>query len=102
MAEFPYTLGFDPGSFDSKKVSGVDLDGPAHAAGLREGVALVHWSFAHGDKQREVVLQVRGEDDKLSDVRYLPVSRKAVEAHVWRPRANAAKEPTCHRWRALL
>ncbi len=102
VAEFPYTLGFDPGSFDSKKVSGVDLDGPAHAAGLREGVALVHWSFAHGDKQREVVLQVRGEDDKLSDVRYLPVSRKAVEAHVWRPRANAAKEPTCHRWRALL
>jgi hypothetical protein len=93
-----WALGFDRASFQSGKAQGVDPEGPAYAAGLRDGMSLPYYSVRYGDVSREVQLQVRDGDGPLRDLRYLPLAIKAVSRPVWRVRPGAMDVHACQRW----
>ena len=98
-----WQLGFDRASFDSRVLQGVDPAGPAHAAGLRDGMRLEGYSVHGGDTGRDAVLQVRdaarpGTAGALREVRYRPVSGTPQRLPRWRARPDAAVEAACQAW----
>jgi predicted metalloprotease with PDZ domain len=100
-----WALGFDPASFTTRMLQGVDPQGPAHAAGLRDGMALAGWSVWGGDVTREVQLQLReagapGEPDRVRDVSYRPVGRETLRLPRWQVRPGAEADAGCQAWRS--
>ncbi len=97
-AEVPrWVLGFDPGSFSKHTATGVQADGPAQQAGLREGMVLKGWSVYGGDVSKEVVLKIKTEDgDK--ELRYLPVDGKSDRLPSLTVRPGAASDAACQAW----
>ena len=95
-----WTLGFDPASFKSRVASGVDPDGPAHAAGLREGMALRGWSVHGGDVTREVELSV-GDDAAPRRLRYRPIDGRTVSLPTAVVRPGASGHAACQAWQRV-
>lgn len=96
-----FSLGFDRGSIALGVAQGVDPEGPAYAAGLRNGMRFRHSSLTAGNPKSEVYLAVTAADGTPREIRYLPVSIKALERPSWRPLANAARDVACQRWMRL-
>jgi predicted metalloprotease with PDZ domain len=93
----PWTLGFAYQSFEAGRAIGVEPDGPAAAAGLREGMALAGWSLPGRDGTGEVELVVvRGGG--TSRITYRPEGRGLIEQPRYRARADAASDPACKAW----
>lgn len=96
-----FALGFDRASFADRVVRGVDPSGPAHVAGLRDGMKLVSWSVHGRDATRDVELTVEPAEGGRRDLRYRPVSgserlptlavRKAASG-------RTEDEAACRRW----
>lgn len=98
-----WQLGFDRASFQSRVLQGVDPEGPAHAAGLRDGMALAGFSVHGGDVRRDVQLQIRepgvdGAPGKVREVAYRPVSRMPQQLPRWQAKADAAGDAACRAW----
>lgn len=94
-----WTLGFDRASLDDGKLRGVDPQGPAYAAGLRDGMQAVGFSIQFGNVEREVLVQVRdAANGAVRDVQYRPVSGTSERLPRWRPRADATMNAVCQRW----
>lgn len=96
-----FDLGFAPGSFKAGVLSGVVPDGPAHAAGLRDGMKLAGYSAYQGDITRDVVLQVTGDDGKPREVRYRPLSTALHEVLAYEPITGGLDNPVCKAWMGL-
>ena len=58
----------------ARKVTGVNPDGAAYAAGLRDGMALGGWSIYGGDISKNIELTVV-EGDKRTSIKFFPVSK---------------------------
>lgn len=93
-----WQLGFDRASFKSMKVSGVDPDGPAHAAGLRDGQVIAGMSVYGGDVDKDALVQLRESDGSVRDIVYRPVSRQPMRVPAYTPRPDAHTLPACRAW----
>ena len=91
--------GFDMGSLTagSYKAMGVTVDGPAHRAGLRDGMDLKGWSIFGNDTAREIVLKVKDENGDR-ELRYLPVDGRTDRLPTLVVRAGAALDAACQAW----
>lgn len=94
-----WVLGFDMNSLSSGtyKAVGVVVDGPAHRAGLREGMDMKGWSIFGGDTAKEVILKVKAEDGDR-ELRYLPVDGSTDRLPTLFARPRAAIDETCQAW----
>ncbi len=73
-----FDLGFDlDGSLTAKTVTGVEPDGPAFAAGLRNGQPLSGASVYNGQTDRLATITIRGDAGDLR-IAYLPKGTVAV------------------------
>jgi predicted metalloprotease with PDZ domain len=98
-----WVLGFDRESLRTRVLQGVDPDGPAYAAGLRDGMALAGFSIHGGDLNRDAELLIKDEGaDKPRKLSYRPVSRDAKPMPRWRAKADAAVDPVCRAWMTAL
>jgi len=71
----PFDLGFcysKPKEGDPWMISGVDPEGPAFAAGLRDGQTLEGRSIHWNQTEKPVVLQVRNKNGELKEIKYYP------------------------------
>lgn len=94
-----WVLGFDQAtSIAARQLSGVLPRGPAHAAGLRDGMPLLGWSIYGGDVEREVELTL-GPKESLRTVRYRPVDGRAQRLPTLVVRPGAEEAPACLAWR---
>lgn len=99
-----WQLGFDRESFKTRVLQGVEPDGPAFAAGLRDGMALAGFSVYGGDLTRDALIQVKeeaaaeGGKPAVRSVSYRPVSREAQLQPRWRPRTGALDDAACRAW----
>lgn len=98
-----WQLGFDRESFKTRVLQGVEPEGPAYAAGLRDGMALAGFSVYGGDVTRDAQLQIRepaaeGEPARLRTVSYRPVSPQSQRQPRWQARPDAARDPACQAW----
>ena len=94
-----WVLGFDQAtSIAARQLSGVLPSGPAHAAGLRDGMPLLGWSIYGGDVEREVELTL-GPKESLRTVRYRPVDGRAQQLPTLVVRPGAEEAPACRAWR---
>lgn len=50
--------GFDEKSLDTKHIAGVDPEGPAYRAGIRDGQEVFRWSIYHNDPSKDALLGV--------------------------------------------
>lgn len=91
-----WSLGFDRTSFEAGVARGVAGDGPAFAAGLRDGMKLVGWSVHGGDVTRDAVLTVETPEGRRT-LRYRPVhGSERLPTLVVRERA--AVDTACRDW----
>lgn len=96
-----FDLGFDKGSLKQRVASGVAPDGPAHAAGLRDGMKLGAFDIRPGDISREVELTVLAEADPPRVLRYRPLSTRLYEALRYQPIAAGLDDANCKAWMGL-
>jgi predicted metalloprotease with PDZ domain len=76
----PYEAGFDiQASVATRKVTGVDPNSAAYAAGLRDGMVAQGWSIYHGDPTKEIEV-VTTEGDKRRTIKFFPVAKVEVVA----------------------
>jgi len=76
----PYETGFDvQASISTRKVTGVDPNSAAYAAGLRDGMAAQGWSIYGGDPTKEIEI-ITTEGDKRRTIKFLPVGKVEVVA----------------------
>ncbi len=96
-----WSLGFERPSPGDGTVRGVDPAGPAHAAGLRDGMRLAGWSMVGGDVTRDVELTVLTADGQRHVLRYRPVhgSERLPTLGV---SERAATDTACRRWIASV
>lgn len=96
-----WRLGFDPASLETGVVGGVEPDGPAATAGLRNGMALLSRSLVMGDASQPVLLRVQGADGKLLELRYLPAGPPMRERMRYQAVPQAMLQPACQGWLGL-
>ena len=76
-----FSLGFDfRASLTAKVMSGVDPNGPAYKAGLREGQAVVAWDVNRGNTERKATFTVliEGQERKIS---FSPTGKPTIAWH---------------------
>ena len=96
-----WTLGFDRASLGEGQLRGVDPDGPAYAAGLRDGMQIVGWSIYDGDATKDASLQVREPaGGPVRDFSFRPVSSRTEVVPRWQPMRGVGESADCMRWRA--
>lgn len=97
-----WMLGFDRSSLTDRVLKGVDPQGPAHAAGLRDGMALAGFSIYGGDLERDALIQVRegggSTPEVVRDVIYRPVARQLRRLPRWLARPDATADAACRAW----
>jgi predicted metalloprotease with PDZ domain len=98
-----WALGFDSSSFTDRVLKAVDPQGPAHAAGLRDGMAVVGFSVHMGDVERDVLIQVRepatgNSDARVRDFVYRPVAAHTQRLPRWQARPGADTDALCKAW----
>jgi predicted metalloprotease with PDZ domain len=98
----PFDLGFTyerPPEGESWKIFGVDPDGPAYAAGLRNGQILLGRSITWNDTKKPVVLKIRDQNGVESILEYLPEGKSfSVPQFVFDSAAYNADSSYCHEW----
>jgi predicted metalloprotease with PDZ domain len=93
-----YELGFDRRSLDTRRLAGVDPNGPAWAAGLRDGQELAGFSVHHGEADKEAFLQLREPDGRVRELSYRPVARETMPTPVYAARPGAPQDAACRAW----
>ena len=93
-----WQLGFDVESLRQRVIAGVDVAGPAHAAGLRDGMAVRGMSIAHGDVNQDVLVQVDTGDGSVRDIRYRPIGATSREVLSYRAVADGLQQSACRAW----
>jgi predicted metalloprotease with PDZ domain len=92
-----WSLGFDRESFANGVARGVAPDGPAHRAGLRDGMKLTQWSVRRGDTTRDVELTVATADGTQA-IRYPPVHGIERLPTLRVVRDDAPPDAACRAW----
>ncbi|WP_374567147.1 hypothetical protein [Ideonella sp.] len=93
-----WVLGFSTDSFADRQVRGVQPDGPAHRAGLRNGARLSSWSIYGGDVSRDVELAIETTDGPPQTLRFKPVDGSSDHLPFVTTRPGAADEAACRAW----
>ena len=92
-----FALGFERRSLKERTLRGVDPEGPAHAAGARDGQAIAGLSLRDGDVTRDVVLKVM-IGGVATPITYRPLSRESIAVPVYSVRTDALADPACRAW----
>jgi len=92
-----FALGVDRRSLKERTLRGVDPEGPAYAAGARDGQAIAGFSLRYGDVTGDVVLKAM-IDGVATPITYRPLSRESVAVPVYAARADALADPACRDW----
>lgn len=93
-----WQLGFDRATLQQRVMIGVDPDGPAHAAGLRNGMAVRGTRIYNADVTQDVLIQVPADDGQVRDIRYRPIGAAMREVLRYRPVAGGLEQATCRAW----
>ena len=74
-------VGFDgPKSIKSKIIQGVEIGGPAHEAGLRDGQVILEEHTSIPPQVDELItMKLKEKDGKIKTVKYYPVGKKEYE-----------------------
>ena len=94
-----FELGFEAAGIANRRVLGVVPGTAAERAGLRNGMELVSWSIYFGDTSQDVTMRVLYTDG-VRDIRYRPVTDRAIDVPVFRARPEARVEANCKAWLA--
>ncbi|MDM4765866.1 hypothetical protein [Pelomonas sp. SE-A7] len=91
--------GFDMASLTSGayKVQGVIVDGPAHKAGLRDGMELKGWSIFGNEVAKPIEIKVKTEAGDR-EIKYLPVDGSTDRLPTLTVRPGAATDAACQTW----
>jgi predicted metalloprotease with PDZ domain len=92
-----FELGFDSVGIASRRVLGVVPGSAAERAGLRNGMELINWSIHFGDTSQDVTMRVL-DSNQWMDIRYRPVTEKAIDVPVFKARPGAAEQAACKAW----
>ncbi len=93
-----WQLGFDIESLQKRVIAGVDPAGPAHAAGLRNGMAVRGMSITPGDIQQDVLIQVDSDEGRVRSISYRPMGATSRELLSYRPREAGLAQAACRDW----
>ena len=96
-----FSLGFERRSMERGVLEGVDPQGPAHAAGLRDGMPLAALSVQFGRTDRPVKLSWLDAQGRANAVEYAPVSAQMLQLPQYSPRPQALANPACRAWFSL-
>jgi predicted metalloprotease with PDZ domain len=89
VAVFDLGLDFDR-STEERSVRGIREGGPAHAAGLRDGMPLRGWSVRFGDAEEPVVFVVP-DGGSARRVEFLPSAGEYLQIPTYQARAGCAE-----------
>ncbi|MFM2403638.1 MAG: hypothetical protein RL223_1518 [Pseudomonadota bacterium] len=95
-----WRLGFDRASLTLGVIRGLEPDGPAALAGVRDGMAVRGYLVAWGDVEQAVLLQVQ-EGSALRTLSWRPAGTRTVSVPVYRPQADALQATACKAWLGL-
>jgi predicted metalloprotease with PDZ domain len=81
--------GFDESSLNAHQIAGVDPDGPAYRAGIRDGQEVFRVSIYHDDQSKDVLLGIV-IDGKRQMIQYSPAKQLMVSQYQATIDGNAA------------
>ena len=94
-----FALGFDRRSVREGRLTGVDVEGPAYAAGLRDGQPISGFYLYEGDVSKDASVLLRDDDGRTTaEVSFRPVAADRRSIPVYAPAFGAAAAPECRAW----
>jgi predicted metalloprotease with PDZ domain len=95
-----WRLGLDIKSLATGVVGGVEPDGPAYRAGLRDGQKVLGYGIYRGDVAHDSAVTIRDDDGTPRQIAYRPAEGE-IRVPLYRVVDGARDDDSCRRWFGL-
>jgi predicted metalloprotease with PDZ domain len=95
-----WRLGFDRRSLASGVLGGVEADGPAYRAGLRDGQKVFAYTIYSGDVAHDSSVTVRDDDGTPREIAYRPAEGE-IRVPIYRAADGSRDDDACRSWFGL-